>query len=86
VASRGLIKTLWATLAIVAIMPGVALSAERVVLKAWADEGLLIQGKGMGDDVVRLIVEASWDPSAPSDPASRSMCWPTRSATRPRPM
>jgi Sulfatase-modifying factor enzyme 1 len=69
VSSRGLIWGHWAILTILAIMPGMARSGETVVLNRWADEGALIQGKGMGEDVVRLVAEASWDKLASRDPA-----------------
>ena len=67
--SLGLIRGLWAGLAILGIFPGVARPGDLVVLTRWADDGVLIQGKGMGEDVVRLIAEAEWDRSASRDPA-----------------
>ncbi len=67
--SRGLIRWTWASLAILGSMPLMARAGEVVTLTRWADEGVLVQGKGMGEDVVRLIAEARWDPSASRDPA-----------------
>jgi hypothetical protein len=69
VSSRGLIKVLWAALAILGTWAVPARSGETVVLTRWADEGVLVQGRGMGEDVVRLIAEAEWDRSASRDPA-----------------
>jgi hypothetical protein len=69
VSSRGRIRGLLAALAILGALSGSAQAGDLVGLTRWADEGVLIQGKGMGEDVVQLIAEAEWDKSASRDPA-----------------
>jgi hypothetical protein len=69
VSIRGRFGVFWASLMILGLSPGMARSGDLVELVRWADEGALVRGKGMGDDVVRLIAEASWDRSASRDPA-----------------
>ena len=65
---RGFIRIGWAGLAIVGLMPGLALAGDLVRLSRWAGEGMVVRGQGMGDDVFALIAEAEWDRAAPRDP------------------
>ena len=66
---RGLIKGGWAALLVLGVLPSGVCLGDAVVLHRWADEGVLIPGRGLGADAIRLISEAKWDPSASRDPA-----------------
>ena len=69
-ASRGLIGGIGFVLTWVGpVLISGAEAADVVVLQRWADEGVLIRGKGMGGDMVQLIAEGAWDRSASRDPA-----------------
>ena len=67
-ATRGAIWTSWVALAILAVWPETGRAGELVKLTGWADEGDVIQGRGMGVDLFRLVAEAEWDRAAPREP------------------
>ena len=67
-AIRGVIRGVWAGLAVLGIVPGEARSAELVQLSRWAGEGVVFRGQEMTSDLFALIAEAEWDRAAPRDP------------------
>jgi hypothetical protein len=68
VLSRPVKNSVWVILAILGSWPGSARAGDLVHLTGWADEGVIVRGKGLGEDVFRLIAEAEWDRSAPREP------------------
>ena len=68
-ARSGQIRGLGVVLAFVGFVSGEARPDDAVVLRRWADEGVLVPGKGMGEDLVLLVAEGEWAASASRDPA-----------------
>ncbi len=68
-ARSGQIRGLWVVLAFVGFVSGEAWPDDAVTLRRWADEGVMVPGKGMGEDLVLLVAEGEWAASAPRDPA-----------------
>jgi len=58
-----------AILAWSAIGPAWARGADLVTLDGWDGQGVVIPGHGKGPDLIRLIAEARWGPTADRDPA-----------------
>jgi len=67
VSSRGIFGFVWS---IVVAWPMVGQAAGPVVtLDRWAGPGGIVRGHGMGADLIQIAAEATWDRSAPRDPA-----------------
>ncbi len=73
VTRRGAIWTALTTLASLTTWQGTSQAGELVKLNGWAGEGVVIPGKGMGEDLFGLIAEAEWVRSAPREPARYSI-------------
>lgn len=69
-ASRGPIVGVLAILLFAGLSPADDRTGEVCVLKRWADQGVVVPGKGMGPDLIMLIAEAEWNAAASRDPAS----------------
>jgi hypothetical protein len=59
----------WFVLGLVASWAEVCLAGPVVQLQGWGGEGSVVPGHGQGPDLIQLIAEAEWDPSASRDPS-----------------
>ena len=67
-AMRGTTRCVWVSLAILGVWSGIGRAGELVHLTGWAGEGVVMAGKGQGDDIFKLVAEAEWERSSPRDP------------------